>query len=83
MLAQDRLEVLGLELDLAERALRRALGRGRAAGDRPRADAAHHHALEDGLAADGGVTLRDQAAEPGIGLGDRRLSLRLGADGHG
>ena len=37
---------------------------GQADGDRPRADAAHHDALEDGLAADGQVVVRRQCGQP-------------------
>ena len=63
-------------LDLAERRLARGepvrtdlLGQRLADGDGPRRDAAHHHALEHGLAADGRVLLRHQGAVWQAGLG--------------
>ena len=64
-----------LDRDLAVGALERVqlavgdlLGQRLAHGDRPRGDAAHHHALEDGLAADGGIALRHQGAVGKAGL---------------
>ena len=65
-----------------EPALGELLGQRLANGDRPGGDAAHHDALEDGLAAHGGVALRPQpvrglVAEPGVAaaraVGRRRL----------
>src|SRR3954469_20943171 len=63
MALDDRDERLGDHLDLAERGLGRLelvavaelLGRRLADGDGPGRDAAHHHSLEDRLAADRGV----------------------------
>ncbi len=70
-----------LHLDLAERRLLgieallgKLLGQRLANGDGPRRDAAHHHALEDGLAADGCVAKR---------LERRRRLRRHGLLGHG
>ena len=78
VLLEHRGQRMGDDLDLAERdlvglepALLELLGQRLADGDRPRGDAAHHHALEDGLAADGGVALRDElAGERAVADGD-------------
>ena len=68
------------DLDLAERrlALGQALrpdllGQRLADGDGPRRDAAHHHALEHRLPADGRILLRHQGAVWQAGLGHMRL----------
>ena len=63
MALEDRDEREALDLDLAERGLAgleltaalELLGQRHADGDGPRRDAAHHHALEHGLPADGQV----------------------------
>ena len=64
------------DLDLAERGLlgveavlAELLGQRLADRDGPRRDAAHHHALEHRLAADGRVLLRHQGAVWQAGLG--------------
>jgi hypothetical protein len=58
--------LLGVEAVVAD-----LLGQRLADRDRPRGDAAHHDALEDGLAADGGVALGPEPA----GLLARRVAL--------
>jgi hypothetical protein len=62
-----------LDADLAERVVRRALGRGLADRDGPRRDAAHHDALEHRLPADGRILLRHQGAVWQAGLRHMRL----------
>jgi hypothetical protein len=64
VLLEQRGQRVADDLDRAERdllglqpALAQLLGRGLAHGDRPGRDAAHHDALEDGLAAHGGIAL--------------------------
>ena len=70
------------DLDLAERGLlgvepvlAELLGRGLADRDGPGRDAAHHHALEHRLAADGRVLLRHQGAVRQAGLGHAGLAV--------
>ena len=67
VLLEHRVERERGDLDLAvgpalgvDAVLGDLLGQRLAHGDRPRRDAAHHHALEHGLTADGGVALGDE-----------------------
>ena len=75
-LAQPRAlaELELLDGDLTERALRGTLGGRLAHGDSPMLDAAHHHALEHGLAAQGRIPRGGQAGFP-----DRRFTHMNGA----
>ena len=83
-LAQTRAfaELELLDGDLTEGALRGALGSRLPHGDRPMLDAAHHHALEDGLAAQGRIPGGGQAGFPNrrfshsATAGSERLSVR-------